>query len=124
MEWVELILTNIPVIVGLVLLIINLIKYVKKAALERNWPALIGLVQKLMEEAEVKFTDGATRKEWVIAMVQTSSEYINYPVDIQMLSEMIDSFCDMTKVVNYNEPAEVAETEPDPKEDTKATAAA
>ena len=121
MEWVELILANIPVIVGLVLLIINLIKYVKKAALEKNWPALIGLVQELMEEAEVKFTDGATRKEWVIAMVQTSSEYINYPVDIQMLSEMIDSFCEMSKIVNYNEPAE---TEPDPKEDAKATAAA
>ena len=32
--------------------------------------------------------DGATRKEWVMVMVQTSAEYINYPVDTSALSTM------------------------------------
>ena len=38
-----------------------------------------------------------------MAMVQTSSEYINYPIDSAALGELIDSLCDMTKVVNYEE---------------------
>ena len=63
----------------------KLIQYVKKATQEKNWAALLGLVISLMEEAETKFTDGATRKEWVMAMVQTSAEYINYPVDVTAL---------------------------------------
>lgn len=78
----------------------NLVKYVKQAAQEKNWNALLGLVMKLMEQAEKKFEDGATRKEWVMAMVQTSAEYINYPVDAQALSDLIDSLCNLTKKVN------------------------
>lgn len=81
----------------------KLVEYVKKATQEKNWAALLGLVVSLMEEAEQKFSDGATRKEWVMAMVQTSSEYINYPIDSAALGELIDSLCDMTKVVNYEE---------------------
>lgn len=78
----------------------NLVKYVKKAAQEKNWNALLGLVMKLITQAETKFNDGATRKEWVMAMVQTSAEYINYPVDVQALSDLIDDLCDLTKSVN------------------------
>ena len=81
-------------------LAVKLVQYVKKATQEKNWGALLGLVVDLMEEAEVKFSDGATRKEWVMAMVQTSAEYINYPLDTEALSELIDALCDMTKVVN------------------------
>ena len=81
----------------------KLVQYVKKATQEKNWAALLGLVISLMEEAETKFTDGATRKEWVMAMVQTSAEYINYPVDVTALGELIDALCDMTKVVNFEE---------------------
>ena len=62
--------------------------------------ALIGLLIDLMEEAETKFNDGATRKEWVVAMVKTSAEYINYKIDDTQLSEMIDAFCSMTKIIN------------------------
>ena len=81
----------------------KLAQYIKQAIQEKNWGALLGLVVDLMEEAEQKFTDGSTRKDWVMAMVQTSAEYINYPVDVEALSVMIDRLCDMTKVVNYQE---------------------
>lgn len=84
-------------------LALKLAQYVKQAVQEKNWGALLGLVVDLMEEAELKFDDGATRKDWVMAMVQTSAEYINYPVDVEALSVMIDRLCDMTKVVNYQE---------------------
>lgn len=95
-------------------LAVKLVQYVQKATQEKNWSALLGLVVDLMEEAEVKFSDGATRKEWVMAMVQTSAEYINYPVDTEALSEMIDALCDMTKIVNppaVEEPTEGSTTD-------------
>ena len=81
-------------------LAVKLIQYVQKAAQEKNWAALLGLLVDLMEQAEVKFEDGATRKEWVLAMAQTSAEYINYPVDTAALSDLIDALVDMTNVVN------------------------
>ena len=80
----------------------KLVQYVKKATQEKNWNALLGLVINLMEQAEKKFTDGATRKEWVMAMVQTSAEYINYPIDNVVLGKLIDTLCDMSKIVNYD----------------------
>ena len=81
----------------------KLVQCVKQATEAKNWGPLLGLVVDLMKEAEAKFADGATRKEWVLAMVQTSAEYISYPMDTEALSNMIDAQCDMTKAVNAPE---------------------
>lgn len=78
----------------------KLVQYVRQATQEKNWGPLLGLVVDLMEEAEAKFGDGATRKEWVLAMVQTSAEYVSYPMDTEALSNMIDALCDLANVVN------------------------
>ena len=87
-------------------LAVKLVQYIQKAMQEKNWGALLGLVVDLMEEAETKFDEGATRKEWVMAMVQTSAEYIAYPIDTAALSDLIDALCDMTNVVNAPERVE------------------
>lgn len=84
-------------------LALKLVQYVQKAAEEKNWGQLLGLLVDLMEEAEQKFSEGATRKEWVMAMVQTSAEYIAYPMDTQALSNLIDSLISMTKAINAPE---------------------
>ena len=81
-------------------LAIKLVQYAQKAAQEKNWGAFLGLAVDLIQEAEQKFNDGATRKEWVMAMVQASAEYINYPVDSDALSNLIDSLVGMSKNVN------------------------
>ena len=81
-------------------LTLKLVQYVKKATQEKNWAALLDLVMRLIAQAEEKFKDGATRKEWVMAMVQTSAEYVQYPMDVQALSEMIDQLTNLTKNVN------------------------
>lgn len=78
----------------------KLAQYAQKAAQEKNWGAFLGLAVDLIQQAEQKFSDGATRKEWVMAMVKTSAEYINYPVDSDALSELIDALVSMTKTVN------------------------
>lgn len=81
-------------------LAVKLAQYAKQAAQEKNWGAFLGLAVDLIQQAEQKFNDGATRKEWVMAMVKTSAEYINYPVDSDALSELIDALVSMTKIVN------------------------
>ena len=83
-------------------LVVKLVEYVKKATQEKNWAGLLGLVMKLIEQAERKFTDGATRKEWVMAMVQTSAEYLQYPMDVAALSDMIDELVKLTNKVNVD----------------------
>lgn len=83
-------------------LVVKLVEYVKKATQEKNWAGLLGLVMKLIEQAERKFTDGATRKEWVMAMVQTSAEYVQYPMDVAALSDMIDELVKLTNKVNID----------------------
>ena len=81
-------------------LAVKLVQYVKQATQEKNWAGLLDLVMELMEQAEKKFADGVIRKEWVMAMVQTSAEYVQYPMDVQALSEMIDQLTNLTKNVN------------------------
>ncbi|MEG1562275.1 MAG: hypothetical protein RR365_00860 [Bacteroides sp.] len=95
--------TIISVIAGLataIPLIITLVKYVQKAIKEKNWNNLLNLVMNLMAEAELKFAAGADRKEWVLSMVQASAKTINYDVDLEAVSVLIDSLCSLTKVVN------------------------
>ena len=81
-------------------LVIQLVKYVKKSVEEKNWNQLLNLVTNLMEEAEKKFATGADRKEWVLAMVKASADTINYPINLEEVSKLIDSLCDMSKIVN------------------------
>lgn len=81
-------------------LAVKLAQYAQKAAKEKNWGAFLGLAVDLIQQAEQKFNDGSTRKEWVMAMVKTSAEYINYPVDSDALSNLIDALVGMSKTVN------------------------
>lgn len=122
MEWFSFILGIIPGVVTTILLVIKLIQYVQKAVKEKNWTALVGLVMSLMAEAESKFQDGATRKEWVMAVAQTSAEYINYQMDIQQLSKLIDDLCSLTKVMNVT-PDEAAEAIQEPAVEAAAVTA-
>ena len=93
----------IEILAGLAIvipLVIELIKYVKKSALERNWTNLIQLVMSLMAAAEDKFDNGADRKQWVIAMVQASANAINYPISDKELGDLIDDLVELTNRVN------------------------
>lgn len=104
MEWMNYILPILSGLVTAIPLVINLTKWIQKAIREKNWNSLIKLTMNLMQEAETKFEDGATKKEWVLAMVQASADTINYDVDIESLGQLIDNLCDMSKVINSNSP--------------------
>lgn len=100
MEYTDLIIAIIASLATAIPLVIKLVEYVKKSVQEKNWGQLVSLVIDLMEEAETKFEDGATRKEWVMAMAKAAADSINYEIDEDSLSKMIDALCDMSKVVN------------------------
>ena len=96
----------VTAIAAIVTLTIKLVEYVKKAIKEKNWNEVLKLVMKYMEEAEGKFETGADKKEWVLAMIKASADTINYDIDINVISELIDNLCDMSNIVNP--PAEKA----------------
>ena len=73
---------------------------------KRFLPKKFKLVMGYMEAAEEKFETGAEKKEWVLAMVKASADTVNYDIDMNVISKLIDDLCDMSNVVNP--PAEKA----------------
>jgi len=103
MEWLQLIASIVAGLITAIPLVIKLVEYVKKAVKEKNWSKVLDMVMKYMTIAEEKFSNGADRKEWVLAMVKASSDTVNYDIDMTAISALIDNLCDMSKVVNAPE---------------------
>ena len=99
-KWVELVVAILSGLAACIPLVVQLVKYCQKAVREKNWNQLLKLVMNLMEEAETKFETGADRKEWVLTCIKASADQINYEIDMDEVSKLIDSLCNMTKVVN------------------------
>ena len=100
MEWYEIIIEILKVLIIVIPLVVSLVKYVKQAIMEKNWHQLVTLIMNLMAEAESKFDNGADRKQWVLAMIEASANTINYPIDLEQVSKLIDDLCKMSKSVN------------------------
>ena len=85
--------------------------YQKSQALvkEKNWPRLVEALSHYMAQAENLFEVGADKKAWVLTMIQTTADEIDYTLtdeDMRNLSDLIDTLCEMSKVVNVEEAAE------------------
>lgn len=64
---------------------------------------MLQIAMNLMAEAETKFDSGAEKKEWVLSMVKASAKSINYDIDEESLSQLIDTIIGLTKKVNIEE---------------------
>lgn len=100
MDVLEIILSIITGIAACIPLVIQLVKYIKESAKSQNWTALLQLVLKLMTEAEANYTEGAEKKEYVLDSVKALESTLNYDVDIDKVSAMIDSIIAATKKIN------------------------
>jgi hypothetical protein len=100
MEWYEIVIEVLSGLIIMIPLVVKLVEYVKAAAKEKNWNDLLKLIMNLMQEAEGKFNNGEDRKNWVLMAVKASADTINYDIDMNQVSELIDNLCKMTKVVN------------------------
>lgn len=95
--------TILSILAGLITaipLVVKLVEYVQKSIKEKNWNNLLNLIMRLMEQAEKNYTTGAERKQWVMSMVEQSAGTINYDIDMDAVSQLIDDLCKLTKTVN------------------------
>ena len=99
-ELTDVIITIISGMAVCIPLVVKLVEYVQQATKSKNWTQMLQLVMSLMEEAEEKFEQGVDKKDWVLGMIEASAESINFDIDINIISKMIDSICNMTKNVN------------------------
>lgn len=99
-EWVEIIVEILSGLIIILPLVAKLVKYVQAAAKEKNWQALLSLVTKFMQEAESKFATGAEKKDYVLLAVKASADTLNYDIDMETVSKLIDDLCAMSKIVN------------------------
>lgn len=100
MEWYEVLISILSGLAATIPLVIKLVEYVKMAVQEKNWSVLMRMIIDLISEAETRFDNGSDRKEWVMGMVERSAKTINYKVDSEQISKLVDSLCYMAKNVN------------------------
>lgn len=99
-QTLQIIVQILTSLVTLVPMVYALIKYVIIATKEKNWNKLLSLILKLCAEAEEQFSEGADKKQWVMSMVKSSLNTINYEIDDETLSALIDSLIELTNKVN------------------------
>ena len=98
--WIQAIISILSGVAILVPLIIKLVQYVQANAKEKNWSSLMVLVMNFMAQAEQMFDKGADKKEWVINELKAVANTLNYEIDWNVVSEMIDKICDVSKEIN------------------------
>lgn len=92
-----------PILVGLAVLIpmvIALIKYVTKAAEDKNWNIIVKMVLDLMVQAEKDYSTGAEKKEFVMNQLRIAAKTVDFEIDWDKVSDLIDALCEMAKEVN------------------------
>lgn len=98
--WIELIIAILSGLVATIPLVVQLVKYVKAAIQEKNWSKVMKLVLNLMTEAEKVYSTGAERKQYVISSIESIKDTLNYQVDMDQISQMIDAIVAASKTIN------------------------
>ena len=99
-DWVNVIISVLSGLAVCIPLVIKLAQFIRNNAKEKNWSSLMQLVLKFMTEAEVLYATGAERKTYVMSAIKAIESTLNYDVDEEVISTMIDSIVDVTKKIN------------------------
>ena len=97
LEYLPAILVGLAAIIPLV---VALVKYVQKAAEDKNWNIIVKMVLDLMVQAEHDYVTGAERKEFVMNQMKVMAATVDFEVDWDKVSDLIDALCDMAHEVN------------------------
>ena len=107
-NWVEIVVSILSGLAVCIPLVVKLVNTVREAVKEKNWSQIVAIVLDLMKQADTLFAEGAARKAWVMAGVESAAKSINYNYDEvakQIVSDMIDAICATAKIVNAEEVA-------------------
>ena len=96
-KYLPTILLGLAVIIPLVA---TLIKYVTKAADSKNWNIIVKMVLDLMVQAEQDYSSGAEKKTFVMNQIAVLAKTVNFDIDMDKVSDLIDALCDMAHEVN------------------------
>ena len=106
MSWVDIVVSILSGLAVCIPLVVQLVNVVRASVKEKNWSQIVAIVLDLMKQAETLFAEGAARKAWVMAGVESAAKSINYNYDEvakQKVSDIIDAICATAKIVNTKE---------------------
>ena len=99
-NWINLIIAILSGLTTAIPLVVQLVKYVKAAIQEKNWSKVMKLVLNLMTEAEKNYATGEERKQYVMDSIESIKDTLNYQVDMEQISDMIDAIVAASKIIN------------------------
>lgn len=108
-QYLQLAITVLAGLATAIPLAIKLVEYVQKSVKEKNWPKIVELVIQLMSEVEEKMENGEDKKVYVLAVLKASADTIDYDLDsedYEKIGDLIDSMCEMSKVLNKTSASE------------------
>ena len=100
--WMNIIISILTGLATCIPLVIKLVQVIKEAVKSKNWTALMQLVLKLMAEAEENYSTGEEKKTYVIDSVEALKGSLNYDVDMEAVSAMVDAIVEASKKINTN----------------------
>ncbi len=100
--WMNIIISILTGLATCIPLVIKLVQVIKEAVKSKNWTALMQLMLKLMAEAEENYSTGEERKAYVIDSVEALKSSLNYDVDMEAVSAMVDAIAKASKKINTN----------------------
>lgn len=98
--WIEIIIAILTGLATCIPLVIKLVQTIKEAVRAKNWTHMMQLVLRLMTEAEENYSTGAEKKAYVIDSINATKDTLNYDVDMDAVSAMVDAIIDATKKIN------------------------
>ena len=98
--WIDIIISVLTGIATCIPLVITLINTIKENVKSKNWTALMQLVLRLMTEAEANYATGEEKKAYVMDSIEAVKDTLNYDVDMDAVSAMIDSIIIASKKIN------------------------
>lgn len=96
-KYLPTILVGLAVIIPLV---VALVKYVGKATESKNWNIVVKMVLDLMVQAEQDYSTGAEKKDFVMNQIAVLAKTVDFDIDMEKVSDLIDALCDMAHEVN------------------------
>lgn len=75
-------------------------RLVQELVQARNWGKALSIIIGLMEDAEELAASGAKKKSWVMQGFHNMAEIVDYDIDDEALSALIDQLAGLTKKVN------------------------
>ena len=99
-DWVSIIVSVLAGLATAIPLVIKLVQTIQTAVKEKNWSNVMQIVLKLMTEAERNYETGAEKKQYVMGSIEAIKDTLNCDIDMNAISDMIDSICQASKIIN------------------------